>query len=105
MNWALRRNLDLGTAFAVFRSATLEDREALVYHASIVGAWSREPYILAMSYGADLQRGNIRTTRPADEQVHRGVFSVRLTIAPRLSRAFRPGDGDTPTTPIKGVIQ
>jgi hypothetical protein len=105
MNWALRRNLDLGTALAVFRSATLEQREALVYHASIVGAWSREPYILSISYGADLQHGNIRTTRPADERVLRGVLSVRMTVAPRLSRAFsQPDDADRPTTPLKGVV-
>jgi hypothetical protein len=38
--------------------------------------------------------------------VRRGVFLVRLTIAPRLSRAFRPtDDADQPTTPLKGVLQ
>ena len=76
----------------MFRSATLDAADAMVYHASVVSAWSREPYILAVSYGTDLQRGDIGRARPADEQVRRGVFLVRLTIAPRLSRAFRPPD-------------
>ena len=61
-----------------------------VYHASLIGAWSREPYIVSFSYGSDLQQGDIRSRRSGEEQVRRGVFLVRLTVAPRLSRAFRP---------------
>ena len=41
-----------------------------------------------------------------DEYVRRGVFLARLTVAPRLSRAFRPrDDADPPLTPLKGVIE
>ena len=106
MSWALRRSLDLGTTLGVFSSTTLEARRARVYHASLTGAWSREPYIVSFSYGSDLQQGDIRTRRSADEQMRRGVFLVRLTVAPRLSRAFRPpDDADEATTPLKGVIQ
>jgi hypothetical protein len=106
MSWALRRNLEIGTSVGVFNTTTLDAAEAMVYHASLVGAWSREPYILSVSYGSDLQRGDIRSRRSAEEQVRRGVLLVRLTIAPRLSRAFRPRDGaDEPTTPLKGVLQ
>lgn len=104
MSWAIRRTLEVGTNLSVFNSRTLEASEAMVYHASLVTSWSRQPYILSFSYGADFQRGNIRTHRNGEEEVRRGVFLVRLTIAPRLSRAFRPPD-DQPTTPIRGVIQ
>jgi hypothetical protein len=106
MSWALRRNLEIGTTVGVFNTTTLDEAEAMVYHASVIGAWSREPYILAVSYGSDLQRGDIRSHRSADEHVRRGILLVRMTIAPRLSRAFRPRDpADEPTTPLKGVIQ
>jgi hypothetical protein len=102
----LRKYFDVGTQVGVFNSHTMEDTEAVVYHASLVAAWSRQPYILQVSYGTDLQKGDIRTRGAADEYVRRGVFLVRLTVAPRLSRAFRPrGDASEPSTPLKGVIE
>ena len=106
VSWTLRRYFDVGTQLGVFSSHTLEDTSAVVYHASLVGAWTRQPYILSVSYGTDLQKGDIRSRGRADEYVRRGVFLVRLTVAPRLSRAFRPRDeGDQPLTPLKGVIE
>jgi len=105
-NWAVRRRLELGVHLGVFNSTTIDARQATVYHTSLTSVWTAQPYILAVSYGLDLQRGDIRGIRSADEQVRRGVFLVRLTIAPRLSRAFRPtDDADQPTTPLKGVLQ
>ena len=102
----LRKYFDVGTQVGVFNSHTMEDTEAVVYHAALVAAWSRQPYILQMSYGTDLQKGDIRTRGGADEYVRRGVFLVRLTVAPRLSRAFRPrGEANEPSTPLKGVIE
>ena len=102
----LRKYFDVGTQVGVFNSHTMEDTEAVVYHAALVAAWSRQPYILQVSYGTDLQKGDIRTRGAADEYVRRGVFLVRLTVAPRLSRAFRPrGDASEPSTPLKGVIE
>ena len=105
-SWTFRRFFDVGTQVGVFNSHTIFDTEAVVYHAAIVGAWARQPYILSMSYGTDVQKGDIRSRGAADEYVRRGVFLVRLTVAPRLSRAFRPrGDADEPLTPLKGVIE
>ena len=102
----VRRFFDVGTQVGVFNSHTMEDTEAVVYHAALVAAWSRQPYILQVSYGTDLQKGDIRTRGAADEYVRRGVFLVRLTVAPRLSRAFRPrGEANEPSTPLKGVIE
>ena len=102
----LRKYFDVGTQVGVFNSHTMEDTEAVVYHAALVAAWSRQPYILQVSYGTDLQKGDIRTRGAADEYVRRGVFLVRLTVAPRLSRAFRPrGEANEPSTPLKGVIE
>jgi hypothetical protein len=105
-NWAVRRRLELGVNLGVFNSTTIDAREAMVYHGSVTGAWNVQPYIVSVSYGTDLQHGDIRGRRLADDQIRRGVFLVRLTIAPRLSRVFRPqDDSDGPTTPLKGVIQ
>jgi len=106
VSWTLRRFVDLGTQLGVFSSQTLEQTSAVVYHASIVAAWSRQPYHLSLSYGSDLQKGDIRSRGAVDEYVRRGVFLARLTVAPRLSRAFRRGDdADPPLTPLKGVIE
>ena len=106
VSWTLRRFVDLGTQLGVFSSQTLEQTSAIVYHASIVAAWSRQPYHLSLSYGTDLQKGDIRSRGAVDEYVRRGVFLARLTVAPRLSRAFRRGDdADPPLTPLKGVIE
>ena len=106
LSWTLRRYFDVGTQVGVFSSHTIEDTEAVVYHAALVAAWSRQPYILSVSYGNDVQRGDIRSRGASDEYVRRGVFLVRLTVAPRLSRAFRPqGDAEQPLTPLKGVIE
>ena len=84
-----RRRHAGGQSSAATRSKTTS---AVVYHAAIVGAWSRQPYILSVSYGTDVQKGDIRSRGRADEYVRRGIFLVRLTVAPRLSRAFRPRD-------------
>ncbi|HEV8395195.1 MAG TPA: hypothetical protein VGQ37_13020 [Vicinamibacterales bacterium] len=106
LSWTMRRYFDVGTQVGVFSSHTVEDTAAVVYHAALVGAWSRQPYILSVSYGTDVQKGDIRSRGAADEYVRRGVFLVRLTVAPRLSRAFRPrGDAEQPLTPLKGVIE
>jgi hypothetical protein len=106
VSWTLRRFFDVGTQVGVFDSHTLEETSAVVYHAAIVGAWSRQPYILSVSYGTDVQKGDIRSRGRADEYVRRGIFLVRLTVAPRLSRAFRPRDETAqPLTPLKGVIE
>jgi hypothetical protein len=106
VSWTLRRYFDVGTQLGVFNSHTRENTSAVVFHAALVAAWSRQPYILSVSYGNDVQKGDIRSRGAADEYVRRGVFLVRLTVAPRLSRAFRPRDeADQPLTPLKGVIE
>jgi hypothetical protein len=106
VSWTLRRFFDVGTQVGVFNSHTVEETSAVVYHAALVAAWSRQPYILSASYGTDVQKGDIRSRGAGDEYVRRGVFLVRLTVAPRLSRAFRPRDqADQPLTPLKGVIE
>lgn len=107
ITWFLRRNLEVGTHVGAFRSRTLEQTQAIVYHGSVIGSWRpRDPYTITVNYGADFQKGDIRSPRLADERVRRGVFIVRLTIAPRLSRAFKPEeDPKEPMTPMKGVLQ
>jgi len=59
---------------------------------------------VAASYGADFQRGDVRTSLLSDQHVVRHLFQVRLTLAPRLSRSFKPEDPLRPIgEPTKGV--
>ena len=95
----------MGIRGGLFDSTTLSQGKARVYHAEAVAAWSpMGPLILAVSYGADFQRGDVRTSLLADRQVVRHLFQVRLTVAPRLSQSFQPEDPLRPLgEPTKGV--
>jgi hypothetical protein len=95
----------MGIRGGLFDSTTLSQGNARVYHAETVAAWSpMGPLILAVSYGADFQRGDVRTSLLADRKVVRHLFQVRLTVAPRLSRSFQPDDPLRPLgEPTKGV--
>jgi len=103
--WPVRRTIEMGVHGGLFDSTTLSQGKARVYHAEAVAAWSpRGPVIVAVSYGADFQRGDIRTNLLSDRHVVRHLFQVRLTLAPRLSRSFKPNDPLRPIgEPTKGV--
>ena len=75
LSWALRRYLELGTIVGVFKSHTLEETSAVVYHASIVSAWIRQPYIVTLSYGSDIQKGDIRSRVPRRSSSAEASFS------------------------------
>lgn len=105
LTWPVRRTVEMGVRGGLFDSTTLSQGKARVYHAEAVAAWSpMGPLILAASYGADFQRGDIRTDLLSDKKVIRHLFQVRLTVAPRLSRSFQPEDPLRPLgEPTKGV--
>jgi hypothetical protein len=105
ITWPVRRTIEMGVHGGLFDSTTLQQGKARVYHAEAVAAWSpRGPVIVAASYGADFQRGDIRTNLLSDRHVVRHLFQVRLTLAPRLSRSFKPDDPLRPLgEPTKGV--
>jgi hypothetical protein len=105
LTWPVRRTVEMGVRGGLFDSTTLSQGKARVYHAEAVAAWSpMGPLILAASYGADFQRGDIRTDLLSDRKVIRHLFQVRLTVAPRLSRSFQPEDPLRPLgEPTKGV--
>jgi hypothetical protein len=90
----LRRGAQLGVSGGFFNSTTISQGQARVYHAELVAAWtsSRRPLVIAASYGADFQKGDVRTRFLADQSFTRHVFLVHLTVAPRLSRSFQPED-------------
>ncbi|HET9361525.1 MAG TPA: hypothetical protein VFO58_17355 [Vicinamibacterales bacterium] len=105
LTWTAHRRLNLGTTLGVFRSAALDAPATTLYHAALVSTWRHEPYLITVSYSTDLQRGSIALGGSAGEQVRRNVLLVRLTVAPRLSRAFRPpDDADQPARLATGVI-
>jgi hypothetical protein len=105
VTWPVRRTIEMGVHGGLFDSTTLSQGKARVYHAEAVAAWSpRGPVIVAASYGADFQRGDVRTSLLSDQHVVRHLFQVRLTLAPRLSRSFKPEDPLRPIgEPTKGV--
>ena len=102
-SWLTRRNFELVASGGAFKSQTLYQGHARVFHPELVGTYSPGgPYILAASYGIDFQKGDVRSEFLSDKQVVRHVLLVRLTFAPRLSR-IRPADPDDPRS--KGVAR
>jgi hypothetical protein len=101
---------ELGTHFGISDSTTLDGESARVYRGTFVGAWTPNggPYTFAASYAADFQQGFIRRTVPVpllpDDEILRHTIHVTLTIAPRLSRSFRP-TGEEPTAKPQGEPQ
>jgi hypothetical protein len=103
-SWLLRNDFELSTLIGVFRSESLTDLRAIVYHGGVGGAWTvKEMYTLTAAYRADVQRGDLRGQLPPDGHVSRGVVLVGVTIAPRLKRTFAPLRRD-PALPMTGVL-
>jgi hypothetical protein len=90
--WRTSPRTELGTHVGVSNSTTIEDEQARVYRTTVVGSWTPNggPYTLSASYGLDFQQGLIRRTLLSEDEVLRHTVRVNLTIAPRLSRTFRP---------------
>jgi hypothetical protein len=102
-SWPIRRNLELGTHAGIFRSQTLYQGHARVFHPEIVASYSPGgPYVMAASYGVDFQKGDVRSEFLSDKEIVRHVLRVSVTFAPRLSR-IRPVDPNDPRS--KGVIR
>jgi len=101
--WPVRHNFEIGTHIGYFDSTTLAHTRAQVYHSELVAAWSPGgPYTIAGSYGADVQRGDVRGGIYDGKTVLRNVFLLRVTVAPRLTRSFLPPDEEARA---KGVIR
>ena len=103
-SWLMRNDFQISTLIGVFRSVSLTDLRATVYHGGVGGAWTvREMYTLTAAYRADYQRGDLRGQLPPDGHVTRGVVLVGVTIAPKLKRTFAPLKRD-PALPMTGVL-
>jgi hypothetical protein len=93
LTWPIRRQVEMGLHGGLFESSTLSQGKARVYHTEAVAAWSpMGSIILAVSYGADFQHGDVRSSLLSDQTVVRHLFQVRLTAAPHLTRSFQPED-------------
>lgn len=105
LTWPVTQKVEMGLRAGVFDSTTLSQGQARVYHGEAVAAWSPiGPIIVAASYGADFQHGDVRSSLLSDTNVVRHVIQIRLTAAPRLSRSFQPEDPLRPLgDPSKGV--
>ncbi len=90
--WPMTQRSEVGFQAGVTDSATLGDEQVRVYRASLLGAWTPRggPYTVSASYGAEFQRGLIRRSQYLDDQVMRQTLRLNVTIAPRMSRRFRP---------------
>ena len=95
-SWPIRRRFELGAHAGVFRSETLYQGRARVFHPELVASYTPGgPYIIAASYGVDFQKGDVRSQFLSDREIVRHVMLVRITFAPRLSRTTR-ADPDDP---------
>lgn len=104
--WPVTQRTELGLHAGMTNSTMLADQIVRVYRAILLGAWTPGggPYTMSASYGADFQHGLIRRSLFIDDSVVRQTFRVNLTIAPRLSRSFRP-TGEPPVMRPQGVAQ
>lgn len=105
ISWPVRQKYTFGLHGGLFDSQTLTQGQVRVYHGEVVASWAtKRPFIIAASYSADFQRGDVRSSLLSDKQVVRHVVLLRLTAAPRLSRSFQPDDPLRPLggEPIKG---
>lgn len=107
LSWPIHQKYNLGVHGGLFDSQTLTQGQVRVYHGEVVASWTTKgPFIIAASYGADFQQGDVRSSLLDDKRIVRHVILLRFTAAPRLSKAFQPEDplqplGGEPTT--KGV--
>jgi hypothetical protein len=97
---------EVGLHTGITDSTTLADQNVRVYRAIMTGAWTPNggPYTFSASYGAEFQRGLIRRSLFIDDQVMRQTMRVNVTIAPRLSRTFRP-TGEPPVIRNPGAAR
>jgi hypothetical protein len=104
--WPVTLRSEIGLHTGITDSTTLADQNVRVYRAIMTGAWTPNggPYTFSASYGAEFQRGLIRRSLFIDDQVMRQTMRVNVTIAPRLSRTFRP-TGETPVIRTPGAAR
>ena len=88
------KNFALGLYGGFFNIDTISQGKARVYHGEILAVRTPiGPFVVALSYGADFQRGDVRTSLLSDETVVRHIVRLRLIASPpRLGRSFQPED-------------
>ena len=88
------KNFALGLYGGFFNIDTISQGNARVYHGEILAVRTPiGPFVVALSYGADFQRGDVRTSLLSDETVVRHIVRLRLIATPpRLGRSFQPED-------------
>ena len=90
--WPTTPRTEVGFTTGVTDSTIFGNQNVRVYRAIFLGAWTPGggPYTFSVSYGAESQRGLFLGSQYLNDQVMRQTFSLNVTIAPRLSRSFRP---------------
>ena len=109
-SWPVRRRFEIATHAGVSDVSTIDARTSTIYRGGLTGSWSPGgTYSVAASYGADVQRGNLRYPSvlddglgPFDDRVLRHVLRVSVTVAPRYRRSILPPDE---AARAKGVIR
>jgi len=88
------KKVAVGLYGGFFNIDTISQGKARVYHGEILAVRSPiGPFVVALSYGADFQRGDVRTSLLSDEKVVRHIVRLRLIATPpRLGRSFQPED-------------
>jgi hypothetical protein len=97
---------EIGVNAGLTNSTTLLNQNVRVLQAVVVGNWTPHggAYTFSASYGAERQHGILIDGFFFDDQVVRHTLNVSVTIAPRLSRKFRP-TGELPVVHAQGDSQ
>jgi len=88
------KKVAVGVYGGLFNIDTISQGKARVYHGEILAVRSPiGPLVVALSYGVDFQRGDVRTSLLSDETVVRQIVRLRLIASPqRLGPSFQPED-------------
>jgi len=97
---------EIGVNTGITNSTTLLNQNVQVLQAGVVGNWTPHggAYTFSASYGAEWQHGILINAVFFNDRVVRHTLRMNVTIAPRLSRKFRP-TGEPPVVRAPGVSQ
>ncbi len=97
---------EIGVNAGITDSTSLLNQNVRVAQAVAFGAWTPHggAYTFSASYGLERQHGILVGGLFLDDRIVRHTLRMNVTVAPRLSRKFRP-TGERPVDPAQGVSQ
>ena len=99
---------EIGVNAGITDSNSLLNQNVRVAQAVLVGAWTPHggKYTFSASYGIERQHGILVGGLFIDDRIVRHTIRMNVTVAPRLSRKFRPtGERPVPVDHAQGASQ